>query len=137
MHELSLCLALMQQVERVCREHSARRVEKIRLKVGPLSGVEPPLLERAFPLASAGTVAEGAVLQIESCDVRVRCSQCEAETDVPPNRLLCGQCGDYRTRLISGDEMLLASLELYRDEQPADSGRDPAASDPAWDGPAP
>ena len=47
MHELSVCLALMQQVERVCREHSARRVALIRLQVGPLSGVEPPLLERA------------------------------------------------------------------------------------------
>ena len=116
MHELSVCLALMQQVERVCREHSARRVEMIRLQVGPLSGVEPPLLERAFPLASAGTVAEGAVLQIESCDVRVRCSQCEAETKVAPNRLLCGRCGDYRTRLISGDEMLLISVELERRE---------------------
>jgi hydrogenase nickel incorporation protein HypA/HybF len=137
MHELSVCLALMQQVERVCREHSARRVEMIRLQVGPLSGVEPPLLERAFPLASAGTVAEGAVLKIESCPVRVICSQCAAETEVPPNRLLCGECGDYRTRLVSGDEMLLASLELYRDDQPAGSGQGPSPPGPTRDGAGP
>ena len=136
MHELSVCLALMQQVERVCREHSARRVALIRLQVGPLSGVEPPLLERAFPLASAGTVADGAELKIESCPVRVLCSECEAETEVTPNRLLCGQCGDFRTRLISGDEMLLASLEFYRDDPAADGGRGPTAG-PARDGAAP
>jgi hypothetical protein len=28
-------------------------------------------------------------------------------------------CGDYRTRLISGDELLLASVELKREEQAA------------------
>ena len=125
MHELSVCLALMQQVEQVCAQHGARAVERILLRVGPLSGVEPPLLERAFPLASAGTVADGAVLDIERCPVRVRCTQCEAESEVPANRLLCGRCGDYRTRLVSGDEMLLASLEL---ELGAD-GRPPPAGD--------
>ena len=30
------------------------------------------------------------------------------------NRLVCGSCGDYRTQLVSGDELLLASLELER-----------------------
>ena len=44
MHELSVCLALMSQVERVATEHQARRVEKIVLQIGPLSGVEPALL---------------------------------------------------------------------------------------------
>jgi hypothetical protein len=30
-------------------------------------------------------------------------------------------CGDYRTRLISGDELLLASVEMHREEQAANS----------------
>jgi hydrogenase nickel incorporation protein HypA/HybF len=46
--------------------------------------------------------------------VRVRCTRCGADCEAAPNRLLCGACGDYRTRLASGDEMLLASLELER-----------------------
>jgi hydrogenase nickel incorporation protein HypA/HybF len=30
----------------------------------------------------------------------------------PPNRLVCGACGDWRTDLAAGDEMLLLSVEL-------------------------
>lgn len=114
MHELSVCLALMQQVERIAREHEAASVERIVLQVGPLSGVEAPLLERAWPLASTGTLAQQAQLVIQSAPVRVRCTQCDAVSNVVPNRLLCSACGDFRTRLISGDEMLLLNLELSR-----------------------
>jgi hydrogenase nickel incorporation protein HypA/HybF len=112
MHELSLCLALMEQVENIAREHRAGRVERIVLKLGPLSGAEAPLLEHAWPLAAAGTLAELAELVIESAPVMVHCSGCGADSKAVPNRLLCGHCGDYRTRLVSGDEMLLARVEL-------------------------
>lgn len=112
MHELSVCLALLEQVETIAIEHKARQVDKIVVRIGPLSGVEAPLLQQAYTLAVAGTVAEAAELVIESSPVVVRCSQCDALSEVPPNRLLCGQCGDYRTRLESGDEMLLANVEL-------------------------
>ena len=112
MHEYSVCLALLEQVERIAGEHRARRVERIVLQLGPLSGVEAPLLEHAWPLAAAGSIAVDAELVIESAPVRVRCTQCGAESEAQANRLLCASCGDYRTQLISGDEMLLANLEL-------------------------
>lgn len=112
MHELSICQALLDQVEGIAREHGATRVERIVLKVGPLSGVEPALLRNAYPLAAAGTVAEQAELVIEPAAVRVRCSDCGAESDAAPNRLLCASCGGWKTRLISGDELLLANLVL-------------------------
>ncbi|MGB5835350.1 MAG: hydrogenase maturation nickel metallochaperone HypA [Thiohalocapsa sp.] len=112
MHELSVCLSLLDQVERIAREHGADRVERILLRIGPLSGVEAPLLANAYPLAAAGTIAEHATLDIEPAVIRVKCSTCGAETDAEPNRLICGECGDWHTRLTSGDEMLLANLEL-------------------------
>ena len=112
MHEYSVCMALLEQVERIAREHRARQVERIVLQLGPLSGVEAPLLEHAWPLAAAGSIAVDAELVIETAPVRVRCTQCGAESEAQANRLLCASCGDYRTQLISGDEMLLANLEL-------------------------
>jgi hydrogenase nickel incorporation protein HypA/HybF len=83
-----------------------------RWRIGPLSGVEPQLLEQAFPLASAGTIAAHAELAIETLAVRVRCETCGAETEATANRLLCGACGDWHTKLVSGDELLLVSVEL-------------------------
>ncbi len=112
MHELAVCQSMLQQVMEIARQQQARLVTRIRVQVGPLSGVEPQLLAQAFPIASAGTLADTAALELESLPVRVRCEQCGAETDALPNRLLCGTCGDYHTQLVSGDELLLASVEL-------------------------
>jgi hydrogenase nickel incorporation protein HypA/HybF len=112
MHELSVCLSLLREVERIAGEHRAGRVTKIVVTVGPLSGVEPDLLRNAYPLAVAGTVAEHAEFVIAVSEIVVRCSQCGTESRARPNRLLCGECGDYRTNLVSGDEMVLQSVEL-------------------------
>jgi len=117
MHELSVCQGLLDRVAGIAREHGGSSVKVIRLRIGPLSGVEPQLLEQAFPLARAGTVAEHAVLAIETQPVRVRCEACGAETEAAPNRLLCGRCGEWRTRLIGGDELLLVGVELHLEEQ--------------------
>ncbi len=116
MHELSVCNALVDQVENIARQHDAVAVDTILLQIGPLSGIETSLLEHAYPIAAAGTMSENAKLMIESLPVRVRCTQCGAESEVEPNRLLCATCGDFRTNLISGDEMLLARVELIERE---------------------
>lgn len=110
-----MCHALIGQVEGIARDHNANGVALIRLQIGPLAGVEPHLLEQAYPLASAGTVAANAQLVIERLPIKVRCRECGAETPAEPNRLLCGACGDWHTTVISGDEMILASIELITD----------------------
>ena len=53
MHELSICNALLDQVERIAAERGAHSVAKIVLRIGPLSGVEPELLRNAYPLFAA------------------------------------------------------------------------------------
>lgn len=119
MHELAVCQALVQQLEEVSAANGGGRVELVRLRIGPLSGVEAELLRHAFPVASAGTVAAGAELAIESAAVTVQCNECGARSEVAPNRILCGACNAYRVRMISGDEMLLESVELAAAEAPA------------------
>jgi hydrogenase nickel incorporation protein HypA/HybF len=112
MHELAICSALLQEVARVAQDHHAHRVRAIVVRVGPLAGVEPTLLSRAYSIASAGTPAAGAELLLEDAPVRVRCSRCEAESPVPSNDLACPSCGCWRTQLLSGDELLLTRVEL-------------------------
>ena len=116
MHELAVCQGLMGQVEQIARRENAERITRILLSIGPLSGVEATLLKDAFPIAAAGTVAEDADLAIEEQAVRVKCLSCGTESEASANRLLCAACGDYRTQLVSGDEMLLMSVELERRE---------------------
>jgi hydrogenase nickel incorporation protein HypA/HybF len=112
MHELAVCQALIDQVERLAHERGARRVLSITVSVGALSGTEARLLEHAYPLASAGTKGEGAVLLVETVAVKVRCRRCRAETEAAPNRLLCGQCSEWQVDVIAGEELLLRRVEF-------------------------
>lgn len=112
MHELSVCQDLLTQVTTLATQHQASQVALIVVQIGPLCGVVPELLEQAFTLAKIATVAESAELILETLPVRVRCQRCEAESEVLPNCLICKNCGDWQTQLISGDEMLLARVEL-------------------------
>jgi len=114
MHELAVCQALMEQVESVAIEERADHVVAIHIAIGPLSGVEPCLLEQAFSVARAGSIAADAELVIESMPVQISCKQCGQTTEALPSRLVCGSCGDWRTSLVSGDELQLLQVELVR-----------------------
>ena len=112
MHELAICQSLIDQVEDIAQERKAQSVIVIVIGIGALSGVESQLLINAYPIASAGTVAEDAELVIEHLPIKVKCTQCGSESEALPNKLICKQCGDWRTTLISGDELMLMSVEL-------------------------
>jgi hydrogenase nickel incorporation protein HypA/HybF len=118
LHELSICQALLTQVIEIAANRGADSVERIVIEVGPLSGVEPALLARAFDVLCAGSCAAGAVLSIESPGVTIRCTACGAQSQTAPNRLVCAECGGYRTRIVTGDELQLRRVEL-RVPQPA------------------
>ena len=115
MHELAVAQALVEQVEAVISQHGATQASSIRVRIGPLAGVVPDLLAHAFPLAAAGSRLEHAELEFAHAAIKVRCETCGAETEVAMNRLLCGVCGDWHTQLVSGDELLLESVELETD----------------------
>jgi hydrogenase nickel incorporation protein HypA/HybF len=112
MHELSVCQALLTQIAEIASEHGARVVERVTIEMGPLCGVEPALLARAFAVARLGGCAAQAVLLIESTPVTIRCSTCGAQSEPKPNRLVCGVCGGFRTHVVAGDELRLRRVEL-------------------------
>ncbi len=112
MHELSVCQALLGQVKTLAKEHRAKGIEKIVLHIGPLSGIEPRLLQEAFSLARSNSIADSAELVIETTPLKVRCLHCGVVSETTANRLMCETCGDWQTQLVSGDEMLLASVEM-------------------------
>jgi len=112
MHELSICQGLLRQVQKIATENNARSVERIRIRVGGLSGVEPSLLDHAFEIARAGTIASAAELEIEDGPVVVKCQECGASSAVPSNRLVCQYCGEWRVNVTEGEELLLLSVEI-------------------------
>ncbi|MDE2304735.1 MAG: hydrogenase maturation nickel metallochaperone HypA [Gammaproteobacteria bacterium] len=118
MHELAVCRSLLDEVERVAVLHGARRVERVLVAIGPLAGIDSGLLGRAFEVARAGTIAAEAAFAVETMPVVVRCAACEVDSTVPANAMLCARCGDWRVELLSGDELLLKSVELELESRP-------------------
>jgi hydrogenase nickel incorporation protein HypA/HybF len=112
MHELSVCQAMLSQVEDIAAREGASNVATIVVRIGPLSGIVPELLQQAFTIARAGTLAQSAELITEWQPIRVRCLECDTESEAKPSNLLCSACGSYRTQVLSGDELLLARIEL-------------------------
>ena len=112
MHEMSICQGLLDQVERIAAEQNASRVDSISLSIGPLAGVEPDLLKRAYEVARLQTVAENAELEIKTGPIVVECRSCGASGEAQVNRLLCPSCGSWQVNLVRGDELLLLRLEV-------------------------
>jgi hydrogenase nickel incorporation protein HypA/HybF len=112
MHEMSICQALINQVEQIAQDKGAGEVSSITLSIGPLSGVEPQLLNHAFEIARHGSVAQGARLEIETGPVVVECRSCGCSGKASVNHLMCPSCGHWQVNLVQGDELLLLRLEI-------------------------
>jgi hydrogenase nickel incorporation protein HypA/HybF len=111
-HELSVCQALLTQVDDLARERGADAVTRITVEVGPLCGVEPELLVSAFAIMRSRGVASQAELLITPTAVTVACLTCGVRTETRANRLVCAACGGFRTRIVAGDELRLLRIEM-------------------------
>ncbi|MEV8530513.1 hydrogenase maturation nickel metallochaperone HypA [Streptomyces sp. NPDC051211] len=113
MHEMSIAMAVVGQVEEAARAGGASAVTAVRLRIGELAGVVPDSLAFCFELACAGTVLEGAVLTTEPVTARARCASCTDEWPVGmPPELCCPGCGRATdVELLSGRELQIVSVD--------------------------
>ena len=118
MHELAIAQGLVTEVERVAAEHGAEAADLVVIRIGALAGVEAALLDRAFSVASAGTIAADAVLEIEAGALVVWCPACGIESEARDGKALCAVCGDWKVRVVSGEEMLLVRVGLVGVAEP-------------------
>ncbi|WP_030768713.1 hydrogenase maturation nickel metallochaperone HypA [Streptomyces sp. NRRL F-2664] len=112
MHEMSIAMAVVGQVEEAAGAAGARAVTSVRLRVGELAGVVPDALAFCFELACAGTVLAGAELVTESVAARARCATCPGTWAVGmPPELCCPRCGRATdVDLLSGRELEILSV---------------------------
>ncbi|MGW6685469.1 hydrogenase maturation nickel metallochaperone HypA/HybF [Streptomyces sp. NPDC054961] len=112
MHEMSIAMAVVGQVEEAAGAAGASGVTVVRLQVGELAGVVADALVFCFELACAGTVLEGAELVTEPVAARARCGSCAQEWPVGmPPRLCCPGCGSAaHVELLAGRELQILSV---------------------------
>lgn len=111
MHEMSIAINLVQQVEQETLAHDAVRVNEIQLNIGELQLIVPEALETAFEAASVGTIAEGAQLKINEVKVAARCGECSTEFQPEIGNYVCPRCGKANAEILEGKEIILVSLD--------------------------
>ena len=108
MHELAITQNIVAIVEEAAK---GRRVQRVTLEVGAMSGVMSEAIAFCFDVVTAGTGVEGASLEIQEIEGRARCESCGAEFTTATLFALC-PCGSHRLTRLSGEELNVKSIEL-------------------------
>jgi hydrogenase nickel incorporation protein HypA/HybF len=110
MHELSICGSIAD----IVKEHAAqRRVDRIHVRVGQLRQIVPDTLVYCWSLVSADTELDGTELVIERVPAQLHCDDCghtSSIADIPI--FACHACASVRVSVLTGEEFMIASLDL-------------------------
>ncbi|MGI8699935.1 MAG: hydrogenase maturation nickel metallochaperone HypA [Nocardioidaceae bacterium] len=108
MHELAITQSI---VDAVLERTGDRKVTTVRLRVGRLAGVVPDALRFCFDLVSAGSMLEGAELEIEEPAGEAHCRGCGDDFRLQDLILLC-PCGSADVVILAGRELQVCSVEV-------------------------
>lgn len=112
MHELSIALSMIEQIEAEAIKHKGA-VARVYLRLGVLSGVDAQALQFAYELARAGTSLEKSQLGIEAVPMKVRCPRCQTTRHPEPNRVACPRCPSVPQEILAGTELEIQALEIF------------------------
>jgi hydrogenase nickel incorporation protein HypA/HybF len=112
MHELSIVLSMIEQIEEEMEKHVGDAVEVVHLRIGVLSGVDADALRFAFELVCEGTALAGSRLEIEGVPLLVQCSQCNSTHTPDPQHICCPRCLTPQQEILRGRELEVRALEL-------------------------
>jgi hydrogenase nickel incorporation protein HypA/HybF len=112
MHEVSLIEDIIAMVQQERAKHGFARVNMIKLKIGALGHAEPDALRFCFDAVAAGTIAQGARLEIEIIPGQGWCADCCRHVPLDERFGACPVCASGRVRMTGGDALRLAEMEV-------------------------
>lgn len=112
MHEISLCLSLVELLEQQAQQHNAQQVTKVWLEIGALACVEEQAMRFSFTSAAQGTRAENCELILCPVPALAWCWDCGVSVQITQHASPCPHCGGHKLRLESGDALRIKQLEI-------------------------
>ena len=112
MHEVSICTAIAKIADRAA---AGRPVELVRVDVGHLRQVVPDTLRHSWEMVVFGTPFDGVPLEVREIPAVIECIPCGTQTQLDDPIFRCGACGSTETKVISGNELYVTSLEITAD----------------------
>lgn len=112
MHELSICESIVSVIERQAVTESFKKVNIVRLEIGPLAGVEISALRFSFDVVTRGSIVEGARLEVIELPVNGWCMACDKSVSVKERFDACPECSSYQVKITGGDELRIKDMEV-------------------------
>lgn len=109
MHELSITESMMQVALDQCE---GRKITRITAVIGRLAGIVEDCVQFYFDEMSKGTLAEGAILELDMRTALARCNDCGREFELEELQWSCPGCGGASLELIRGKELYVDSIEV-------------------------
>lgn len=113
MHEASIAMSVLDAVVEQCRQEGYETIEAVRLQIGRAAGILPDALQFAFEAAKRGTIAETAVLKIETIRLGGGCRDCGSGFESDERFVFnCPNCGSTAIEVKNGFEMRIIDMEV-------------------------
>jgi hydrogenase nickel incorporation protein HypA/HybF len=109
---MSLTESIVEIAVETAGREGASRVRRIVVDIGALSHVEPEALLFCFSAVSAGTIAEGARLDILRIPGAGWCADCGKTVPLEERFGPCPECGGFHVQMTAGDEMRVKEMEI-------------------------
>jgi len=109
MHEYTIVQSMLD----LCEKHAnGKEVEKLVVKIGKMSGIEPHFLKESFDIFKEDTLCHNATMEMELIDITIKCSDCHKEAMVDSFNFYCPYCGGGNTEVLTGQEMHIDYIEV-------------------------
>ncbi|MGB7191749.1 MAG: hydrogenase maturation nickel metallochaperone HypA [Acidobacteriaceae bacterium] len=112
MHELSIALAMIEQIEEEAAKRGGGRVEAVYVRIGVLSGVDTQALRFAYELAREATPLADSRLEIETVPLLAYCPGCASTHAPAPQHIACPRCLTPQQEILQGKELEVRAFEM-------------------------
>lgn len=121
MHEGYLFVSLLRSIEKQIKTFQPCRITKVVLLVGEYSGIDFDYLKAVVETFKEGSILEDAEVHLKRDPLRIYCPSCGIETTNYEAKACCPLCKSFDVEIRGGLELILASLEVERDEDGTDN----------------
>lgn len=110
MHEMSIAIALIDQIFEVGCDNNLIKVNEVEIEVGFLKQVVDEVMQEAYKSVTEGTIAEGSILRIKEISASVQCNQCKKIFKPELDNFLCPDCAKADVEVLKGNDIILKSV---------------------------
>jgi hydrogenase nickel incorporation protein HypA/HybF len=112
MHELAITQSMLNLVLEQAEKAEAKKVGRISLVIGEMTGVVSECVQFYFDFLSKGTPADGATLSFSRVPTQARCRGCGKLFELMEFDWTCPHCRGNNIEIVAGKELFVESIEV-------------------------